>query len=406
MTDFTGTQTWTYDDDGNVINHVTTYTGLQAWTIGYTYNPDGSRLTMNTPAGGVGYSYDGVGRMSSLTDPGMTITTWTYLANGWLASQKLGNGVVTNYNYNARGFLTDMNNNANGGTLLSDFGSMTYDAVGNRTALTANIPAAPALAGATSYSYDTRNELLNETSARNGGYVNNFGYDGAENPTTFKGAPNTFNADNQNAAYAFDGNGNPSTYKGVALSFDPENRLTSYGMVLTAGYDGDGLRAWKNTAAGKTYFVYDGDAPVLELDESGNVTAFNVWGANGLLSRRTGTTSVYYTFDPQGSVVQRLDANQNILSTSAYDAWGNPLVPNPNDPFGYEAQWGYYTDNETGLLILTHRYYDPTQGRFVTRDPIRYAGGLNLYGYVGNEVIYGADPFGLIVYSIGIGFIG
>ncbi len=235
----------------------------------------------------------------------------------------------------------------------------------------------PALAGATSYSYDTRNELLNETSVRNGGYSSAFGYDGAENPTTFKGSPNSFNADNQNAAFAFDGNGNPTTYKGDALGFDPENRLTSYGTVMTAGYDGDGLRAWKSTAAGKTYFVYDGDAPVLEMDSSGNVTAFNVWGANGLLSRRMGTASAYYTFDPQGSVVQRLDINQNILSTSAYDAWGNPLVANPNDPFGYEAQWGYYTDNKTGLLLLTHRYYDPTQGRFLTRDPVGYEGASN-----------------------------
>jgi len=93
-------------------------------------------------------------------------------------------------------------------------------------------------------------------------------------------------------------------------------------------------------------------------------------------------------------VVQRLDANENILSASAYDAWGNPLVPNPNDPFGYDAQWGYYTDNETGLLLLTHRYYDPTQGRFLTRDPIGVIGGVNVYGYAGNQVINGIDPEG------------
>jgi hypothetical protein len=250
--------------------------------------------------------------------------TRTYLPNGWLASQKLGNGVVTNYNYNARGFLTDMNNNATGGTFLSDFGSMTYDAMGNRMAIAAAIPASPPLAGATSYAYDTKNELLQENSARNGGYVNNFGYDAAENPVSFKGTANTFNTDNQNTAFAFDGNGNPTTYKGTALGFDPENRLTSYGTAMTVGYNGDDLRAWKSSAAGKTYFVYDGDSPVLELDSNGNVTAFNVWGMIGLLSRRTGTTIVYYTFDPQGSVVQRLDGNQNVLSASVYDAWGNP----------------------------------------------------------------------------------
>jgi len=129
--------------------------------------------------------------------------------------------------------------------------------------------------------------------------------------------------------------------------------------------------------------------------------SIQMWGMNWLLSRRTGTTSVFYTFDPQGSVVQRLDSNENILSLYAYDAWGNPLVTNPGDPFGYDAQWGYYTDNETGLLLLTHRYYDPTQGRFLTRDPLGYTGGLNLYGYVGIGVLYGADPLGLIVWLYG-----
>jgi hypothetical protein len=234
------------------------------------------------------------------------------------------NGTVTNYAYNSRGFLLDMNNNTSGGTLLSDFGSMTYDSVGNRMAVAAAIPASPALAGATSYAYDTKNELLQENSARNGGYVNNFGYDAAENPVSFKGTANAFNTDNQNTAFAFDGNGNPTTYKGTALGFDPENRLTSFGTAMTAGYNGDGLRAWKNSASGRTYYVYDGDSPLLELNSTGIVTAVNVWGANGLLSRRTGTASVFYTFDPQGSVVQRLDGSQNILSASAYDAWGNP----------------------------------------------------------------------------------
>ena len=95
-----------------------------------------------------------------------------------------------------------------------------------------------------------------------------------------------------------------------------------------------------------------------------------------------------------------------ILSASAYDAWGNPLVPNANDPFGYDAQWGYYTDNETGLLLLTHRYYDPMQRRFLTSDSIGYAGGVNQYGYVENEVVYGADPLGEYVIDIGIGAIG
>lgn len=66
-----------------------------------------------------------------------------------------------------------------------------------------------------------------------------------------------------------------------------------------------------------------------------------------------------------------------------------------SDPFGYGAQWGYYTDRESGLQLLTHRYYDPQAGRFVTRDPSGYAGGFNLYSHVQNNPLAYSDPSGL-----------
>jgi RHS repeat-associated protein len=65
-----------------------------------------------------------------------------------------------------------------------------------------------------------------------------------------------------------------------------------------------------------------------------------------------------------------------------------------NTPYGTKGQWGYYTDGETGLLLLTHRYLDHATGRFLTRDPIGFEGGINLYAYVGNGVVVKADPEG------------
>jgi len=61
---------------------------------------------------------------------------------------------------------------------------------------------------------------------------------------------------------------------------------------------------------------------------------------------------------------------------------------------GFGGQYGYYTDRETGLVLMGHCYYDPGTGRFLTRDPIGYGGGMNLYGFAGNNPVNQSDPDG------------
>ena len=51
---------------------------------------------------------------------------------------------------------------------------------------------------------------------------------------------------------------------------------------------------------------------------------------------------------------------------------------------------------ETGLSLLGHRYYDTGTGRFITRDPIGYAGGSDLYSYTENNPVGRKDPSGYI----------
>jgi len=293
----------------------------------------------------------------SMTNPFSETTSWSYQDNDWLQMQTLANGATANYTYNAIGQVTRLLNQI-GSTTISDFSSIAYDGVGNRTAVTASIPGATALSGTTSYSYDTKDQITLETSTRNGGFTDNFGFDSAGNPTTFKGVTKTYNSNNQQTGTGFshDGNGNPTNYGGTTLTFDPENRLTSYGSVLTAGYNGDGLRGWKQNASGRTYFLYDGILPVVEIDSSGSVGATNTFGTNSLVSRQAGSASVSYSFDSEGSLSQRSDSSGNVLTNFLFSAHGSVLSGTVSEPFGYKAMTGYFTDFETGQDLLTNRY--------------------------------------------------
>jgi hypothetical protein len=125
------------------------------------------------------------------------------------------------------------------------------------------------------------------------------------------------------------------------------------------------------------------------LDSTGTVLrAANTFGANGLLSRNVGGTSTFYTFDPQGSVCQRFGSGSNpaLLSTDEYDAFGARQATTQTgagDVFAFGAQWGYQTDPETGLLLLTNRYYDPG---------LAPPGRVNPYRCVPNSPASFADP--------------
>ena len=395
MTDGTGSQSYSYGNLDELLSTTTTYTGLTAKTISYSYYPNGSRESMITPAGTFDYNYDAAGRPASMTNPFSETTSWSYLDNNWLEMQTLANGATANYTYNALGQVTRLLNQL-GSTTISDFTSIGYDAVGNRTTVTASISGATALSGITGYTYDTKDQLTRETSTRNGGFTDNYTYDSAGNPTSFKGLAKSYNSNNQQTGtgYAYDGNGNPTTYGGTTLTFDPENRMTSYGSALSAGYRGDGLRAWKQNGSGTTYFLYDGILPVAEMNSSGALVSTNSFGVYGLLSRRESSSS-FYSFDPQGDVVHRSDSSGIVLSNNLFNAYGANLSGSVNDPFGFKAQQGYYTDHESGMQLLTNRYYDSVGGRFLTRDPIGYSGGINLYGYVTNNPVNRSDPLGL-----------
>jgi len=46
--------------------------------------------------------------------------------------------------------------------------------------------------------------------------------------------------------------------------------------------------------------------------------------------------------------------------------------------------------------ISGHRYYSPSLGRFINRDPIEEQGGINLYSFIGNDPVNRWDLLGMV----------
>jgi len=393
ITDGTGQVTVSYDDLNNVVSQSTTYTSVPTQTVSYTYYPSGSRETMTSSAGTWTYYYDGADRYSSMTSPVGTSTA-DYFANGWQQKRELPNGVETEYTYNALGQMTGLRNGPNP-SYLSLYNGFTYDSGFNLTGITITDSLTPSLSGTTSYAFDTKDRLTSSASTRGAGFSLGLGYDSAFNFTGITGGTAlTFNSNNQltNTGFTYDDNGNPTTYKSTALGFDPQNRLTTYGAVFSADYRADGLRAWTQNSSGKTYYIYDGVAPLYEIDGTGAITAINVYAPDGLVARKKGSTWSQYLFDQQGSVCQTLDNSGTLVFNSVYNDYGSGAV---QDVFGFNARSGYYFDQDTGLYHCRNRYYDPSLARWLTRDPAGFLGGANLYAYNNSNPIGSIDPSGL-----------
>jgi RHS repeat-associated protein len=98
--------------------------------------------------------------------------------------------------------------------------------------------------------------------------------------------------------------------------------------------------------------------------------------------------------DHLGTPVRMFDAEGRDVWAAGLDAYGGlRFVHGDRDacPFRWPGQ---YEDPETGLYYNRFRYYDPHSGNYASRDPVGIMGGLQLYAYVYDPLIY-ADPLGL-----------
>jgi len=257
--------------------------------------------------------------------------------------------------------------------------------------------------------------------------------------------PESFNSTGTTDGYDYDGN----LLKDGRWSYtyDAENRLiqmrtlaavvgsaplmpATKAQKLVFAYDYLGRRARKtryegynastdtfsSTSVEDTKFLYDGWNLIKEFDGSLNPVRNYVWGLDlsGTLQGAGGVGGLLLTYDyatskiliplydAMGNVAGTVDASSGTLAAAyEYDAFGNTLRESGtyagSNPFQFSTK---YTDVETSLIYYGQRYYSPSLGRFINQDPIEEDGGLNLYGFCGNNGVNDYDYLGMLLETI------
>ena len=198
-------------------------------------------------------------------------------------------------------------------------------------------------------------------------------------------------------SYGYDSNGNCTSVtvgtSVTSISYDYENRVVGITYPSTAtnsfAYNGNDLRMQKVDSAGTANYLCDGTTPASAVLKDGSA----VYTPG--LSERRGTTSKFYHGDALGSTRGITNSSQAVTDSVLYDGFGMTVsrTGTTPTPFGFVGKGQYQTDNDSGLMLLGHRYYDASVGRFISSDPAK--AGDNWYAYCDNNPLADTDEVGL-----------
>ena len=387
------------------------------------------------------YEYDGEMRLTKVKETGEETVSYTYDRNGNKKSETLANGVVSTYDYNNANRIVKLVNKKGNSTISSYEYSYYLDGSDACKVTEEN-----GIIETTEYEYDGLKRLTNEevkkgnttdtyayeyddygnrskmTATGTEDYVTEYNYNNAQGSYTAllqkevktvekEENPLDLNSNVKQTVYTYDANGNQITKtaegKTETNTYDGLNQLIGFTDGETTAsykYNASGLR-YEKTVNGETInHVWDGNKQIVadvidnqfyEADcyirGTNLVAKYNYW--NGDKSEYT-----YYTQNAHGDVVNLTDKDGNITKSYRYDAFGVEKNIDENDTNAFRYCGEYY-DKETATVYLRARYYNPSTGRFISRDS--FAGknedplSLNKYTYCHNNPIISIDPSGM-----------
>jgi len=369
------------------------YEEIELLSVGGVWCSEGT-TTENVVVDGIVCSRAATGRLATMDAGGEF--AWEYLAGTDLKSAlDYPNGARTEYTYESgRDLLTNVRN-AKGGTVYSNC-AYANDAVGRRTAKNGE-----------QYGYNARSELV--SAAGSGSYA--YQYDDIGNRVTSSecGTNATYTANSLNQ-YTLVGRGVPSapqeefipqydldgnqtlvkTSTGIwSVTYNGENRPIRWergDTVITMDFDRLGRRTfYRETENGQqvtfTRFLYDGYLMIQQVFSNSpyNIYKEFVWdptesvATKPLCFRQYGQSDAYLMHDGNKNVTDVIAASTAAGSLAHYDyaPFGAVRAQSGSraaaNPYRFSSE---FADDTLGLVYYNYRHYDPTMGRWLSRDPI------------------------------------
>jgi RHS repeat-associated protein len=357
-------------------------------TSSFTYDGLGMLTSETTPQGKVSYAYNTDSERRQMTVSGQAPVTYGYTANGGLASETQGTSAV-HLAYDAAGRPSSL-------TLPNGVAeSYGYDAAGHVTQ-TAYANGATSL-GTLKYAYNADGEPVSVSGSLAATVL----------PAAMSGA--TYNADNEltalnGATYSYDNNGNLLSDGTNTYGWNDRGQLTSSSGpagAFTYGYDPASRRTSVTSGGSTTDYLYDGLNPVQEsVGGSPTLNLFTGLRADQIFSLSSSSGSVFPLTDALGSTVATTGPSGAIQTTYSYGPYGAVATSGAAsaDPFQFTGQ----QNDGTGLYYDHARYYSAAPGRFISQDPMGFAGGTaNTYEYTADGPTVFTDPSGLCFLGFG-----
>ena len=397
-----GTTALTYDTN----NQLTKIAYPGGRFLSFTYDTVGRRTQMVDQTGfTTNYSYDAEGRLSELKNAsGARLVAYTYDGLSRLSRETNGNGTYTTYGYDSAGQVTAINNYAPNGTVNSFF-QYTYNTLGQQTTATTRD-------GKWTYTYDAIGQLTRGQFASTNVSIANqdlqYVYDAAGNriSTVINGVTTNYAANNLNqyttvggAVQTYDADGNlikvVNGTQTTTYTYNKRNQLvgaTTPEGTFTYEYDAFGNRVASTKNGVRTDFLVDPFGLGDVVGEYSGSAATNYVHGIGLVGRFSGVNSAYYDSDLLGSTAGLTNASGSYVNRYAYRPYGESLASTESieNSLEYIGQWGLVKENNE-LFYIRARYYSPLKGSFISFDPSRQKGGLNIYAYSLNDPINFVD---------------